>query len=189
MRTVGALLAFAALASQAAPPIEVKGLRPGMTLAATRAAYPGIRCEGATEKDLAWCSYDSGVAEILRQQVEQLDTIAGQPVLHWGIQFAPGDLLGRITVTMAPAFFDSVEVSLKEKFGKPARAKVVTLQNAFGAKFQGRELTWTQGDDFLVVKEFDGSRDTMTLSLGRVALLKKINAHGDTAAKKKASDL
>jgi hypothetical protein len=183
--SIALLVAAPAFAAE----IELKGFKPGMSIADVRALYPTLRCDEGDENRYGECVYQPGTARLIHQSIDQLDTVAGEGAQHWQIMFAPSGKLARARVITDPSSFDALEVALKEKFGKPLTAKVKSLQNAFGAKFAGREVLWSMGDDFVLLREMDGSRDRLSVSVGRLQLLDQVNKHVEKAAKKKAKDL
>lgn len=183
------MLAVVVLVTTPALGFELKGLQPGMSFDAVQAAYPNMGCDRGDEKSAPNCHYARETARIIAKADERLDTLAERSVDRWTVEFAPGDKAALITVATDPPAFEGLRIALTEKFGKPTRTRVIQYHNAFGAAWQGRELTWTKGDDFARMTEYDGSRDTLSIALGKISLLGKLNDFSERAAKRRSNDL
>lgn len=170
--------------------VDLKGIRPGMKLAEVRQLYPKLRCSEKTENDLAGCIYSRPTYDPNGERtIAELDTVAGSRTDVWALEFTPQDEVSRIVIAGRPSAFGEISIALAEKFGKPTRTRTQVFQNAFGAKFQGHENTWLAGPDFIVLREYDGSRETLGLIVGRTKLMDQADAFTRGRAKAKAKDL
>lgn len=188
-RALGVAALLLAMSAGAASIGEIKGLKPGMTLVEVKALYPGLKCWEKSETDLAECLYSRNKYDSRVVGIDELNSVAGNAADVWSLMFTPDDRLARITIAMSPSAYAQVRTALTEKFGKPAEEKQRVLQNGFGAKFVGKATIWRAGADAVLLQEFDGSRDTMTVTVGREKLLDQILKFANDVNKKKAKDL
>lgn len=87
---------------------------------------------------------------------------------------------GEVVAVMVKGFlFESVALSLSEKFGKPEIVES-EMQNGFGAKFQQVTMIWKDGDKKMVLEKHSTKVNTPSLVLsGKLALQMTLKPSSD----------
>lgn len=169
LRTITMLVALWTTGAHA---LDLKGLKPGMTLAEVRAIVPSLDqlCEG--QKPLpngsTLCPYfplGGQIGKLRGSNVPALNTFANHEIKNMGI-FHDGERLVLVMVTLDGAAFDDLHEALAAKFGKPFASDKSTVQNRMGASFDQVQTLWTAGDTFLRIKKRASKLDEMLLTLG-----------------------
>jgi hypothetical protein len=169
--------------------MHLKLLKPGMTVADVKTIYPKMQCSEQSQDELSECSYMHTPLASDAWKQEELETLAGIAVTVWSLSFDPAGRLAQIHIRMSSGAFDELVKALSVKYEKPAKVTVRSYQNAFGAKFQGREAHWNKGTSILDVDEYSGSRDVMAITLSTRAGADAIAKFKARDAKRAAKDL
>lgn len=163
-------------------PLELKGIRLGMTYDELVAAYPngeqspmrpranGMSCLSGN----TFCTVDVG-------------TVAGvTSVLQ--VSLREGKVadayMGRIT----PGEFDGVVAALQEKFGPPATTTQGSVQNRMGGKFDNPAYMWDFPDGKLIATKFMPGAPTLDISQVEMASTAWL-VEKDAKQKARANDL
>lgn len=179
MKPAAALAALLLPAVACAAPLELKGMRPGMTKDELAAARPEIvaRCfQNSTTGGLELCRYVGAAA------TGELDTFAGAFVQSWTASLSGGRVVS-VAILLHSNFFDRVADAMVERFGKPARRDGAT-QNRLGARFDQAELTWRRDGHVLQITKRAGSVDDTIVTLSDPKA-----EHERAAPKRNAADL
>jgi hypothetical protein len=170
--------------------LQIKLLKPGMTLKMVQELYPLAKCsEVAGTNELAECNYTSNLSTKADKTHPELETFGGHAVREWSIQFFPSDKLVSAVALMDPSAFDDVTKAIAAKFGKALSSKIEELQNGFGAKFKGRTLIWKKHGTVLEAQERASERDTMLIVIYSSAAGKAFDNIDQAKAKRSAKDL
>ncbi len=181
-------LAAVAKAEKHQTVMQLKYLRPGMTIAEAFEIYPNLPCSPVKAKEVTGCHYERKPFAEDFQRIDELDTLAGMGTLKWKMEFEPNGRLAWLRVHMASGAFDDLVIALAVKYGKAAMS-VREYQNAFGAKFQGKVARWEKGGNALQVSEYAGTKDELAILLVSRAGLAAVEKQRETEAKKGARDL
>ena len=154
MRFLAAVLFFCALGLAQQPetpqPFEVKGIKLGSSLAQSK--EKGLTClslpSDKTPSDEYVCLVPNA-------------TYAGLSVSEMAMFYK--DRLASIYFKFGQDKFETLKDALQQKFGKPASTEVKTYQNAYGAKFTGEYIVWSNGVSTITLEEMGGSRDQSVL--------------------------
>lgn len=156
-------LCFALIASTAtAAELELKNIRPGMTLDQLNSLYPTLNCKPAPKADgIDACRYTR--KSIDQQNVTELNTLAEELVESWGIEFS-NNKLGAVLILFDHDKFNTITTALRAKFGTPAIVRG-TVQNRAGATFPSSTLTWRTKTAFLKAQEHVADIETSAITL------------------------
>jgi hypothetical protein len=146
--------------------LQIKLLKPGMTLKVVQDLYPFAQCsEGTSANKVAECKYTANLLTKADKTHLELETFGGYAVREWSIQFFPSDKLVSAVALLDPSAFDDVAKAIEVKFGKASSFTIEEFQNGFGAKFKGRTLIWKKQGTALEVQEFASVHDTMLIAI------------------------
>ncbi len=159
-----AMAVAAALAGSAwgAPPLEVKGVRIGMTPTEAKAALPLLDCKPEAcmafpfdvEAALVRCSKQRPVEAIDACNAEARAPWAFGPTTAKAFWFPIKDgKIAAATVNVPEAWVKDVVVALTEKYGPPTSAADSNVQNRAGATFTTRTTTWRLPDGVIVAEQ------------------------------------
>ena len=166
--TIAALMCPIAMAA----PIDFKGIPLGASAQEFSAAHPSYYCNAtktycSTAAILSCKGHDfrsPGYAECERSVIAA-QTYAGLPVESIGAFFR-NDRLAIVTVSMMPAQFPRVVMSLTEKYGSPTSQETNVMTNRIGTKVEARTVIWRANGSVIRVLEYAGS-----LSSAKVEIL------------------
>jgi len=103
-------------------------------------------------------------------------TIAGAPAELLVYKFVDNKLY-EVTVFFHHGDFDQVMNAVKAKYGEPAKKDTRTYENAFGAKFDGGVMIWSNAVSEITVFERAGTVDDSLLIVSDKELQKTANEH------------
>lgn len=159
------LLSFAAAANG---PIDIKGIRPGMTLEEADTALPAFSSLCFVRPVERGGDGSKNCIHVTKSRhgnrLPALDTFAGVPTQSVFARIK-GDKLADIAVDLASDHFTRVALALQEKWGKPHSETTGTIQNRAGANFDQVEMVWRSGDYILTATKRRGRVDRMSILL------------------------
>lgn len=183
MKIAGAIVLTLAAALPVAA-IDIKGIAPGMTKEQVDKRHPSLRCAATAGHEESKCEFITTST----YASTELDNLAEIRVRNWQLTFRDNAL-----ESLALNFYEDVSSALSAalavKFGKP---KVTThsTQNAMGATYKNRFLTWTDGKDVLTLVDLGGPAPSpTTLVLASIAAERRAQERQKSDAVRKAKDL
>lgn len=182
MKAVAFIAGLVTCWAAAEEPLELKGIRPGMTYEQLNTAVPGIPCSLAPK--VKRCGISGG----LKGTPETMNTLAGRSVKLWSMAFTPDMRVAAVMLSLTPADFDAVRLALEEKYG-PATTREVPIQNRMGATFKNTVSVWKRGDAVLELEKYGGSLDRMGITLLEPKLADEAFGNDKATAKKAVKDL
>ena len=176
-------LALALVSSNVhADPLELKGLRLGMT--ADEAASVMESKSNPRAEILMNCGSDICISRHSFPFGGGTGSVLSY-LLRDGV-------VGYITVDIKRNDFAIVRAALVEKYGQPTSREVREYRNKFGATTTGEVLTWRDewgGEDFIEVHEVSGKIDRSSVILTSRTFMDRYRAEKASDAKKNAGDL
>ena len=166
-------LLIATNASQAAE-LDIKGLKPGMSLEQIKELFPDFHCIEADTTDA--------------------DMVCDAPRYYAGANseisvFLLDNKVMIIIVTFESGSFDDVISALKEKFGKPALILKNPVQNMMGATFVNHSILWIKGDKHLTAKRYDSKITESSVMLSSVSSLNRLEKGRKRDVERRATGL
>lgn len=171
------LLGVAVLAGSAlaAPPLELKGLGPGVSLEVFMEAMPYANC-------LAFASDLSD--EVCRARER---TFAGVSVDYTG--FSILGYIESLQVQYRAVDQDVMVDSLIAKYGQPAKRLPRTVQNRLGARFDYEVLIWRDDVNTLTLSKYGTSLDRGLMVLSPTTPSDRAERHRRERVRGRASDM
>ncbi len=102
-------------------------------------------------------------------------TIAGVPAEFYVHKFVDG-ILYEIEVWFDSDRFYTVNLALREKFGRPTKESQTAVQNRLGAVFENETVAWSNGISEVVLEQRSFSIDTSVLRVTHVSLSTKVES-------------
>lgn len=172
--------AFTLTVSAAPPPLELKGLTPGMTRNEINELYPG-QCRFLGEDDWARGCDNTPYGT--------LGTIASEEVQFIDLVFIEGGKLGGVYMMIKPSSFSAISSAMTTKFGKPLKADRSVVENRVGVKFQQEILIWKRGGRTLEIRKYTNNLDTGTIFMGSDEFMKNLSKSATETARRRQNDL
>jgi hypothetical protein len=113
----------------------------------------------------------------------------GYDLIFRFVETEKGNRLWSIEAILPHSTYSELIKALEAKYGPPPQQETQTLQNAFGAKFEGQVLVWQNAVSRVIASEYFGSRDASALLFRLTPLEATVSERLNEAAKKRASDL
>jgi hypothetical protein len=180
------LLAFVLLCGTLvfAQEFQIKGDALGMTVTDFAAKYPtcdlvmtsdgtrscAFRPNDAISRAMVHAVMQQNTAEAKRLEATQL-TIGGSYVASITARFYE-DKLFQISYYTLSSQYDDLKAALRSKFGEPRAVATSTVQNGFGARYDGDETFWSNGKVVMVLSQrslLNVNWPMLTLTLKSVA--------------------
>ena len=189
----------AAPAAKTLAPLELKGVRPAMTMKDVEALYPDFskNCSNqSTATGVIICMHSlpegryatSSYGKEREEKYPELKSFAGQRIKYFAVSMR-GELIESARVSLPNSAWLLVTTALREKFGPPAATETGTVQNRAGATFEQEELTWRDADIYLTAKKRGSDIDTMAIELRSLETDRSAVEAVKSKAKEGAKDL
>ena len=157
---------YSAVAVAQSPPLEVKGVPLGASMAELQAKIPGFTCAGSkcqfsldsyTRSECGPFSTSASYNECYHRAVAATD-FGPAHVLSYTAEFRDNKL-GRMSLSVGQIFIDRIVIALTEKYGTPTSDIVKPIQNRAGATFGNRVAIWERPDGSIKVEQRNASID------------------------------
>lgn len=140
--------------------LRLKGLYPGMTLAAADVFHPNLAefCtdESDPQKEFV-CNVSPNARVGNKYEFESLETLADRRVSMWSLRGSKG-VIWHISALIEPHAALVLQDALAAKYPGSSVSEPV-VQNRMGAKYGNRTVTWRSGDLMLQVERYGSSLD------------------------------
>ena len=163
-------------------PLELKGIRLGMTYDELFAAYPnGVQSPGRPRPNGMDCLSGSTFCTV------DVGSVAGV-TSALQVSLRDGKVADAYMGRISPGEFDGVVAALQEKFGSPSATTQGIVQNRAGGKFDNPSYVWNFPEGKLLATKFMPGAPTMDISQVEMASTAWL-AEKEAKQKARANDL
>jgi hypothetical protein len=156
MAAVASAFIYSAVTVAQLPPMDVRGVPLGASVAELQSKIPGFECV-RTECSFSVRAYtgkqcrNSGDLECLRKVWSTTDF--GTVHVRYYLAEFRDDKLGRIVARVDQEDLDELVIGLTKKYGAPTSDSVKQVQNPAGATLENRMVTWERPDGSIKVQQ------------------------------------